>query len=293
MTAELVLQIQSQLGESALWAPQEQRLYWLDLMGPALYRFDPLEQRNESWELPLGTPLGGVVHTPRGLLLAAPEGLFQCDFDGRHLELWTDPSARPDDTRFNDCKVDRGGRLWLASKHVEEREATGQLYRVMPDGSSVVVDQGFACANGPAISPDGSRLYLADTTARRIFAYDLDLGSGAVSHRRIFAEFSSEDGEPDGMTVDAGGGLWVCHWGGWRVTRFLPNGQRDRAIALPVPQVTSCCFGGEDLRTLFITSASVDLTSADAARAPLAGSLFRAEVGLAGLEEPVFSARGA
>jgi xylono-1,5-lactonase len=293
MTAELIFQIQSQLGESALWAPQEQRLYWLDLMGPALHRFDPGKRRNESWLLPLGTPLGGVVRTPRGLLLAAPEGLFRCDFDGRRLELWTDPNARPDDTRFNDCKVDRGGRLWLASKHVEESEATGQLYRVMPDGSSAVVDQGFACANGPAFSPDGRRLYLADTTARRIFAYDLDPGSGAVSHRRLFAEFSPEDGEPDGMTVDAEGGLWVCHWGGWRVTRFLPDGQRDCAIALPVPQVTSCCFGGKDLRTLFVTTASVDMTSAEAARAPLAGSLFRADIGLAGLEEPLFSAHGA
>lgn len=293
MAPELALRIRSQLGESALWAPHEQRLYWLDLTGPAMHRFDPLTGANESWELPLGTPLGGVVRAPGGLLLAAPEGLFNCDFDGRRLELWTDPNARPEDTRFNDCKVDRGGRLWLASKHVEESEAHGQLYRVMPDGSSVIVDQGFACANGPAFSPDGGRLYLADTTAKRIYAYDLEPESGALSHRWLFAEFSTEEGEPDGMTVDAEGGLWACHWGGWRVTRFLPDGKRDRMVRLPVPQVTSCCFGGEGLTTLFVTSASIEMTPSDAAGAPLAGSLFAIDVGISGLEEPVFQVSGA
>jgi xylono-1,5-lactonase len=293
MIADLVLQIGSRLGESALWVRKETRLYWLDLTAPAMHRFDPATGVNEMWELPLDTPLGGVVRTRRGLLLAAPEGLFQCDFDGRRIELWTNPNARPDDTWFNDCKVDRGGRLWLASKHLKESEAAGQLYRVLPDGSSVVADQGFACANGPAFSPDGGRLYLADTTAKRIYVYDLDPVSGALSDRRHFAEFSPEDGEPDGMTVDAEGGLWVCHWGGCRLTRFLPDGHRDRAITLPVPQVTSCCFGGEDLRTLFITTASIDMTTADAAKAPLAGSLFAANVGVAGLEEPMFPLQGA
>lgn len=293
MTAELVLRIRSRLGESALWVPQERRLYWVDLMAPALHRFDPASGANETWELPLGTPLGGIVRLRQGLLLAAPEGLLECDFDRRRLDPWTDPNARPDDTRFNDGKVDHGGRLWLASKHVEERAASGQLYRVLPDGASAVVDQGFACANGPAFSPDGRRLYLADTTARRIYLYDLDSVSGELSDRRLFAGFSAEEGEPDGMTVDQEGGLWACHWGGWRVTRFLPDGRRDRIVKLPVPQVTSCCFGGEDLRTLFVTTASIDMPPADLARATLAGSLFAVDVGISGLEEPIFPLQGA
>lgn len=293
MIADLALRIGSLLGESALWVPEEKRLYWLDLRTPAMHRFDPASGKNETWVLPLGTPLGGIVRARRGLLLAAPEGLLHCDFDGRRLDRWTDPNARPGDTRFNDAKIDRAGRLWLASKHPEESEATGQLYRVLPDGSSAVVDEGFVCANGPAFSPDGGRLYLADSTARRIYAYDLDPASGELSNRWLFAAFSAEEGEPDGMTVDADGGLWACHWGGWRVTRFLPDGQRDRAVSLPVPQVTSCCFGGEDLTTLFITTASVDMTPADAGMAPLAGSLYAADIAVAGLEEPIFSLQGA
>jgi len=290
MTPNLVLRIESRLGESALWLPDEKRLYWLDLKGPAMHRFDPESGRNETWKLPLATPLGGVVRGRRGLLLAAPEGLLHCDFDQRSLKPWIDPNARPADTRFNDCKVDRGGRLWLASSHIEERDAVGQLYRVLPDGASAVVDQGFACANGPAFSPDGTRLYFADTIAGRIYLYDLDPVAGALANRRLFAEFSGDDGQPDGMTVDAEGGLWACHWGGWRVTRFLPDGRRDRTVSLPVPHVTSCCFGGGELRTLFVTTASVDMSPADVARAPLAGSLFAVDAGVAGLAEPVFPA---
>lgn len=95
------------------------------------------------------------------------------------------------------------------------------------------------------------------------------------------------------MTVDREGGLWACHWGGWRVTRFLPDGRRDRIVKLPVPQVTSCCFGGDDLRTLFVTTASIDMPPADIARAPLAGSLFAVDVGISGLEEPIFPLQGA
>jgi len=288
MKPVVAFRIGSRLGESALWAPDEERLYWLDLKAPAMHRFDPATGRNETWELPLGIPLGGVVRARRDLLLAAPEGLLHCNFDRRSLQRWFDPNNRPSDTRFNDCKVDRAGRLWLASSHIEEREAVGQLYQVLQDGTSTIVDEGFACGNGPAFSPDGAQLYFADTIAGRIYEYDLDTVTGTVSGRRVFAECSPEEGQPDGMTVDGEGGLWVCHWGGWRVSRFLPDGRRERSVALPVPQVTSCCFGGKDLRTLFVTTASVGLSPDEVGRAPLAGSLFAVDTGVAGLVEPVF-----
>jgi len=213
---------------------------------------------------------------------------MRCDIDNRRLEFWIQPNARPDDTTFNDGKVDRHGRLWLGTKHLEEREPTGQLYRVSPDGESAVVDGGFVCSNGPAFSPDGCTLYFADTTERRILAYDLGAAGGELTRRRVFATFTPEEGEPDGMTTDTQGGLWVCHWGGGRVTRFTSEGERDSVVALPVPNVTSCCFGGPDLRTLFITTASVDMPAGWAGKAPCAGKLFSVEAEHTGLPEPVF-----
>jgi len=290
MTPRCVLEIRSRLGESALWVAAEQCLYWLDLKAPALHRFDPASGRDEAWPLPLATPLGGIVRGRDGLLLAAPDGVLRCDFARRRLALWTQPNDRPDDTRFNDCKVDRGGRLWLASSHIDEREPAGGLYRVTADGAATCVERGFACANGPAFGPAGDVLYFADTIAQRLYAYDLDAATGEVRDRRLFAAFSDADGQPDGMTVDAEGGLWVCHWGGGRVSRYLPDGCRDLSIPMPVPDVTSCSFGGADLRTLFVTTASIEMTPAALERAPLAGSLFAIETAVAGLEEPVFPA---
>lgn len=290
MKPRCVVEFRSLLGESALWVAAEKNLYWLDLKAPAIHRFDPTTELDEIWALPLATPLGGIVRCHRGLLLAAPEGVFRCDFARRSLVPWAQPNDRPEVTRFNDCKVDRSGRLWLGSSHIEEREPVGCLYRVTADGVTTVADAGFACSNGPAFSPDGKTLYFADTVERRIYEYDLDPATGNLFNRRLFTRFTGDDGQPDGMTVDTEGGLWVCHWGGARVSRFLPDGRRDLAIAMPVPNVTSCCFGGDDLRTLFVTTASVEMSPAQIERAPLAGSLFAIDAGTAGLEEPVFPA---
>lgn len=290
MIPACVVQTRSLLGESALWVPGEQRLYWVDLRAPAIHRFDPAGGHDEVWPLSLPVPLGGIVRGRRSLLLATRGGVMRCDFDKRQLVLWTQPNDRPADTAFNDGKVDRDGRLWLGSKHLDESQAVGRLYRVAPDGTAAVADAGFVCSNGPAFSPDGRVLYFADTTEQRIYAYDLDPASGTLTKRRQFARFTPEEGEPDGMTTDAEGGLWVCHWGGWRVTRFDADGRRDRMVAMPVPNVTSCCFGGTNLSTLFITTASVDMTPDIAETATLAGSLFVVEPGIAGLEEPVFQA---
>lgn len=287
MTPRCVLDIRSRLGESALWVAAERCLYWLDLRAPALHRFDPATGRDETWTLPLGTPLGGIVRGRGGLLLAAPEGVMRCDFARRRLALWTQPNDRPHDTRFNDCKVDRGGRLWLTSSHIDEREPAGGLYRVAADGTASCVERGFAFANGPAFSTAGDVLYFADTIGQRIYACDMDPATGEVGQRRLFVEFSGADGQPDGMTVDAQGGLWACHWGGGRVSRFLPDGRRELSVPMPVPNVTSCSFGGADLRTLFVTTASIEMTPADLERAPLAGSLFAVETAVAGLDEPV------
>ena len=135
----------------------------------------------------------------------------------------------------------------------------------------------------------GRLLYFADSFARTIYAYELDTDTGVLANRRVFARLAEVDGYPDGLTVDAEGFIWSAHWDGWRVTRYAPDGAVDRVIFLPVPKVTSCCFGGENMSTLFITTASVGMDEAAMAEAPLAGSLFAVETNFQGLVEPAFT----
>lgn len=283
-----VLDARARLGEAPLWRASEAALYWLDHQAPALHRFDPASGADRVLDLGLEVQLGGIVERAAGLILFKRDGLFRVDPAAGHIEPWIDPEVGQDDTCFNDGKVDRDGRLWVGSLHVPETEPRGSLYRIDPGGVWAKVDDGFVVPNGPAFSPDGRTLYLADTPTGRIFAYDLDRATGDLSNRRVFVQVPPGDGLPDGMTVDAEGGLWSCHWDGWRITRYTPDGSVDRIVRFPVPQVTSCCFGGPDLRTLYVTTAAVDLDAGTRARAPLAGGLFAFEPGVDGLPEPRF-----
>jgi sugar lactone lactonase YvrE len=278
------------LGEGPIWAAAEQRLYWLDLTAPAIWRLDPETGRNERVAADLDGYIGGMVARARG-------GMVIVDHRGAHsLDLASGDVARigglapsRPDTVFNDAKCDRMGALWTGTKHAEERDPAGALFRLNPDCSADTIDTGIVCANGPAFSPDGGIAYFADSSARQIYRYEIDTRSGAVGPRRPFASTDAADGEPDGMTVDADGCLWVALWGGWRIRRYAPDGTIEREIRVPVPQPTSPAFGGADMRTLFLTSARRGLDEASLAEAPLSGSVFAIEADCIGLIEPRFA----
>jgi xylono-1,5-lactonase len=186
----------------------------------------------------------------------------------------------------NDGKVGPDGALWLCTDDLAEREPRGVLWRIAPDGTASLVDAGFVVGNGPAFAPDGRTMYLADTMARRVLAYDLVPELGEVRSRRVFATFAEDVGFPDGMTVDAAGFLWVAHWGGGRITRYDPEGTVERVVPMPVPNVTSLAFAGPELTTLFVTTAREGMTEADLARCPGAGGLFALETDVQGRVEP-------
>jgi D-xylonolactonase len=276
------------LGESVLWHPVDKKIYWLDLRGPAIHIYDPASKAADVWQLELDTPMGTLVRAREGFILTGREGTFKVDVKARKLTAWVNPNDRAELTMFNDGKVDRQGRLWLCTSDNKEVEPIGGIYSLTADGKSAIHERGFACGNGPGFSPDGRILYFSDTMLRKVYAFDLDTRTGILKNQRIFTEFTEEQGMPDGMTVDAQGGIWICHWEGWRVTRFLPSGEIDREVRLPVPLVTSCAFGGEGLDTLYITTATVGLDAATLAKAPLAGSLFAVRPGEIGLPEPIF-----
>ncbi|MDE0942682.1 MAG: SMP-30/gluconolactonase/LRE family protein, partial [Alphaproteobacteria bacterium] len=211
------------------------------------------------------------------------------DDDNIYLEAIADPEADRPGNRFNDGKVDGQGRFWAGTMDDSESNPTGALYRSDPDLSWSRPDDGYVVTNGPTFSPDGHTLYHTDTFAGLIYAFDM-APDGSLNNKRPFIKIPSDRGYPDGMTVDGDGCLWVCHWGGWGISRFDPDGQPCGRIDLPVAQVTSCAFGGADLKQLFITTAAIGLDDQARAAQPLAGGLFVCEPGVPGLPTALFGA---
>ena len=289
---QLVVDCRGTLLENPLWIPETGQLWFLDLLGPAVHRYDPLRDRHERVVLDGSTPLGCLVRGPGegSLLLARREGIFRLDPATLETAFWADPNARFIDTACNDGKIGPDGALWLCVDDLAEQEPRGVLWRVAPDGSAAVIDAGFAVGNGPAFAPDGRTMYFADSMGARVLAYDLVPELGEVRSRRLFATLGGEAGFPDGMTVDAEGHLWLAHWGGSRVSRYAPDGSIERVIPMPVPNVTSVAFAGPELDTLYVTTAREGMTQEQLQAAPQAGSLYRLEVGVRGRLEPVMPA---
>ena len=271
------------LGEGPVWCSREASLYWVDIKAPALHRYRPSDGDTTSWRMP--ERIGWVVERANGEGLVAgfkDRGFVFLTPGSMAVEVIGQPEPDYPDNRFNDAKADSAGRIWAGTMDDSEREASGGLYRLDPDLDWQRVDEGYVVTNGPALSPDERTLYHTDTFEGTIYAFDLS-ADGRLSGKRVFAQIPEGDGYPDGMTCDAEGGLWVAHWGGWRISRFKPNGTLDRAIEMPVGQVTSCAFGGENLDRLFVTSAAIGLGAEDLRQQPLAGGLFEVETGLTGL----------
>ena len=290
MRLECAVEIDAELGEGPIWSVADQCLYWMDMYRPAIYRYRPQDGQNDQLPLTGTGQIGCLV--PRqagGFVLGLPDGLVFYDAESGSVDPFCHPHGGVDGVYYNDAKADRLGRLWLDTYHVSETEPLGCLYKVDPDGRVSTAVDGLAVANGPAIAPDGATLYLADSATRVIYAYSMDMEAGTLGSRSVFAEVSSDAGAPDGMTVDTEGGLWSAHYGGSRITRYRPDGAVDLSVTLPVPQVTSCMFGGPDLTSLYVTTAASGLSEAELAAAPLSGSLFVIETGFTGLPEPEFA----
>jgi len=276
------------LGEGPVWVARESAIYWVDIKGRSLHRYKPGSGERGSWPIPaqlsaLAPRAGG------GFVCATRDGfaLLFLDGDSPRLEMLGGPEGDLPGNRFNDGKADAAGHFWAGSMDDSEERPTGALYRLDPDLSWRQMDADYVITNGPAFSPDGRTLYHTDTLQRCIYAFDLDEG-GEPGNKRLFLQLPESSGHPDGMTVDAEGCLWVCHWGGWGITRFSPEGEAIGRIELPVANVTCCTFAGENLDELYITSARKGLSDEELAQQPLAGGLFHCRPGVRGLATPLF-----
>jgi len=270
------------LGEGPVWHADERALYWVDIEQPAVLRFDAATGNTGVFAMP--ERIGCIAFRNNGGLIAGMQsGFAHIDLAPVRVTPLVDPEASLPGNRFNDGKCDARGRFWAGTMDIDMQVASGTLYRLDPDGNATAMDAGYGVTNGPAWSPDGSVLYHNDSKARCVYAFDCDPDAGTIDNKRCFVELTEEQGFPDGLTVDRDGYIWLAHWGGSRVTRFAPDGQVDRVVPMPVSQVTSCAFGGDDFRTLYITSARTGLDAATLANEPLAGGLFAIEVDATGL----------
>lgn len=279
----------SLLGEGPIWSSRDNALYWVDILAPAIHSLHPLDGTTTVTRLGSMVSLA-VPKTSGGLLLATPAGLMAFDGDSKRMTRFAHPEAERPGNRYNDGKCDRMGRLWIASMDLGTAPNRGSLFRVDPDGQWQRMDTGFTVPNGMGWSPDDTRMYFADTFRRTVFVYDFDLRAGRIANRRPLIEFDAARGKPDGLTVDEEGCLWIAMWDAWHIARYSPDGRELERVALPVPRPTSCCFGGDHLDTLYITTASVRLSEAELAAAPLSGSLFAFRpAGVRGLPETAFA----
>lgn len=275
------------LGEGPLWSIQERVLYWVDILAPALHRFDPATGHDESFTMP--ALIGSLTLAKDGrLVVALQTGLHYFDARTGVLELIGHPEVERPDNRFNDGKCDRAGRFWVGTMDTSAQPGAGSLYRVTAPGAVTRMDTGFFVSNGMAWSADDRTMYLVDSGRKVIFQYDYDLALGNISNRRVFAEIPDDFGSPDGIAIDAEGHIWCALWDGWAIRRFDPKGKVSRTVTLPVPRPTSIAFGGPDLSTLYITTARVRLSASVLNQAPLSGSILAFEPGVRGVPEPMF-----
>jgi sugar lactone lactonase YvrE len=286
---DCVAPIGAVLGEGPVWDGRRNTLYWVDIKKPAVHGLDWTSRALHRW--PVRAPIGAIgLRDHDGLVGAFKNGFGLINLDTGAVTMVIDPEAGVSGNRFNDGKVDPRGRFWAGSMDDGEQQPTGHLYRLDADHAVTRFDVGWVCTNGIEWSGDGRTLYFVDTFARTIWAYDFDLDAGVPGARRVFAQVPDGDGFPDGLTVDADDHVWSAHWGGARLTRYRPDGTIERVLAMPVPQCTSCCFGGPDLTTLFVTSAAIGLDAAARAAAPLSGGLFAVTgLGVCGRPAPRFA----
>lgn len=286
---ECVQRIAAICGESPMWSVREQALYWTDNLGGVIHRLEP--ESGSAQSFPLGQNVMTIGERERGGLVLALAKQLAFYEPGGELEPLMGVEPDQPRNRFNDGKVDRRGRFWAGTMNdVEWDTPSGSLYRLDAglDLSRVVGD--VVCSNGVGWSPDDRTFYFGESFRYAIFAYDFDDDTGALSARRVFASVEASSGAfPDGLAVDAEGGVWSVHNGAGRVVRYAPDGEVTHEVDVPVPQPTSCIFGGRDLDVLYITTSRQNMTPEQLERYPLSGSVFAVRPGLGGLPEPLFA----
>jgi len=283
LQADLLVDATSLIGESPRWDEVRGRLWWVDVLGREV-RWSPLDAPRTVALRRFGSPVGAVALAKSGIAVAS----------GHHVVL-VDPEDPADDgrvvwsfeadelTRLNDVGVDPAGRLLVGSMTIDRRRGAARLWSLDAGGKDRVLVDGATLSNGIDFSPDGRTLYWADTGDRVVVSFPYDVETGSIGSGRELVALEEGAGNPDGLTVDAEGAVWLACVRAGEVRRYLPDGRLDLRVVVPTKKVTSVAFAGPGLRLLVMTTAAVELSEVDLAREPYAGSLFACEPGVVGL----------
>lgn len=282
-SVECVWPLNADLGEGPFWSASEKALWFVDIFEKQIHRFVPGTGRHQSWTAP--GKVSFVLPDAQGsFLVGLPGAVARFHSHTGAFEILTRVETEYSQNRLNDACIDRHGRLWFGSMDEDSQRKSAAIYRWGAEPAPVLVDGGYCISNGPAFSPDGRIFYATDTLDCVLYCFSVGEG-GALGHKTPLIRFNPEDGFPDGTSVDAEGCLWVAFWGGWCVRRFSPDGRRIADVKLPCAQVTKLAFGGDGLKTAYVTTARHGLEPHDLAGQPLAGGVFAFEVDVPGLPQ--------
>lgn len=278
------------VGESPVWHAVESALYWVDIDGKSVHRLHPSSGKYSRWNTAT-EPSAIAVDQDNNLVLATRAGFVYLNTTTGDIE---DIVPAPYDTsivRFNDGRTDPAGRFWVGTMYEPRDQQKAEMYVLDKGALRLAWAGGMTNSNGLSFSPDGKTMYHSDTTSHRVDAYDYDVRTGTASNRRNLVTFPDDKkaadygGRPDGAAVDSEGNYWSAMFEGGRLVKLSPAGELLQEIELPVRCPTSVAFGGPDLRTLFVTSASKGRSNAELAQYPHSGKVLAFAVDVPGIEQ--------
>lgn len=275
---EVAANIHATLGEGPAWNSERGLLHCVDIFGKMVYTYDPGVGTVENFSTEMAP--GAVLPTTLNkLAIALDDGLYLSDFNGTNMEKKFSIEPEITGNRMNDAKCDPNG-VMFAGTMGDGNSPTGSLYRIESQTFTKVCSN-ITVSNGLAWNPGGSKMYYIDSGLNSVQVSEFDSSSSTIIGFKNFIAFPSSFGIPDGMCADREGGIWVAFFGGQQVRRFSDKGIQTHAIKMPVPQITSCCFAGEDSTMLYITTASIDLGDGRKIE-NIEGNLFCVDVGIPG-----------
>lgn len=289
MDVDVLVEKKCALGEGVWWNPDQKQLSWFDGFGNEFYIYDPEEKQNKTFAINSKIGCAIPAKTKDAFVMCLQDGIYLFNTKSGALNLINNIEQEIENNRLNDGACDSRGTLWFGSMSMtanqedREFEITGSFYSLTPEGKLKKYFGGVGISNGIAWNSRETLMYYVDSTTQCIFSFKFDVENKEISEKKVVVEIPSDEGIPDGMTIDAEGMLWVAHFGGGCISRWNPHtSKRLGEISLPVTNVTCCCFGGPDLADLYITTARTGLSKVQLRKEPLAGSLFHANPGVKG-----------
>jgi sugar lactone lactonase YvrE len=288
MTATLLYHSNCILGEGAFWHEARQSFFWVDIDGKSLHEYDLQNKKVNHWQFQ-HRPSMIALDVQGQCVIVFQGGVTRFDFTSEKLDWLVALEKDVPDNRTNDGAVDSEGRLWIGTMNVRFKEGAGTLYCIDHDFSVTKKIDNLTIPNGLVWSIDNRTMYHIDSPTRKVRAYSFDSKTGEIVFERDAINIPSEMGSPDGMCIDEEGMLWIAQWNGFGVYRWDPdNGKLLDKIEVPVPQVSSCAFGGKNFDQLFITTARENFTPELYTRYPDSGSVYIAQPGVRGVRKNIF-----